>query len=105
MPADAVPCCAATSPAPGIDRSTCVMPPQRQKVGILLVQALTLESHSSGPEQTRTSRCVAALAGLKIRSVEGRQQHSARKTVVEEKSVSVRVDLGGRRRINKNKKY
>src|SRR3546814_17782774 len=52
------------------------MPPQRQKVGIPLVQALTLESHSSGPEQTRTSRCVAALAGLKIRSVEGRQPPS-----------------------------
>src|SRR3546814_2810689 len=76
MPADAVPCCAATSPAPGKDRSTCVMPPQRQKVGIPLVQALTLESHSSGPEQPRTSRCVAALAGLKIRSVERRQPPS-----------------------------
>src|SRR3546814_18124087 len=76
MPADAGPVCAATSPAPGIDRSTCVMPPQRQKVGLPLVQALTLESHSSGPEQTRTSRCVEALAGLKIRSVEGRQPPS-----------------------------
>src|SRR3546814_4461910 len=52
------------------------MTPQRQKVVIPLVQALTLESHSSGPEQTRTSRCVAALAGLKIRSVEGRQPPS-----------------------------
>src|SRR3546814_12797549 len=57
---------------------------------------------SSGPSPKTTGRQLALQDGLTVQP--GCQRSQDRKSVVQGKSVSVRVDLGGRRIIKKKKK-